>query len=280
MKSLDTYYKHAVKSLTPSYGERESQNIVRYWFDVRAGWSRMDILLRGDEMMNLAWFEADLDRLMASEPIHYVVGKAYFMERLLEVNPTTLVPRPETEELVRGIIEYIGSETALKVLDVGTGSGCIALGIKLLRAEWTVSGLDIQPGAVATAQRNAATWGLDVSFTTADLRTSSALTEDVIVSNPPYIPSSEGASMDPHVVGEEPNIALFVPDDTPLEYYEMLLDKGTQVPPKRSRYFGFEIHEDFGAEMKLLAAKFGVKNIKLVKDLQGKDRMIFGRYDG
>ena len=240
----------------------------------------MDLLLRGDEMMNLAWFEADLDRLMASEPIHYVVGKAYFMERLLEVNPTTLVPRPETEELVRGIIEYIDSKTALKVLDIGTGSGCIALGIKLLRADWTVNGLDIQPGAVATARRNAATWGLDVSFTTADLRTSGALTEDVIVSNPPYIPSSEGASMDPHVVGEEPNIALFVPDDTPLEYYEMLLDKGTQVSPERSRYFGFEIHEDFGDEMISLAAQYGVKNIKLVQDLQGKDRMIFGRYDG
>ena len=240
----------------------------------------MDILLRGDEMMNLAWFEADLDRLMASVPIHYVVGKAYFMERLLEVNPTTLVPRPETEELVRGIIEYIDTKAALKVLDVGTGSGCIALGIKTLRADWTVNGLDIQPGAVATARRNAADWGLDVSFTTADLRTSGALTEDVIVSNPPYIPSSEGASMDPHVVGEEPNIALFVPDDTPLEYYDMLLDKGTQVPPERSRYFGFEIHEDFGAEMISLAAQYGVKNIKLVKDLQGKDRMIFGRYDG
>ena len=280
MKSLDTYYKHAVKSLTPSYGERESQNIVRYWFDVREGWSRMDLLLRGDEMMNLAWFEADLDRLMASVPIHYVVGKAYFMERLLEVNPTTLVPRPETEELVRGIIEYIDTKAALKVLDVGTGSGCIALGIKTLRADWTVNGLDIQPGAVATARRNAADWGLDVSFTTADLRTSGALTEDVIVSNPPYIPSSEGASMDPHVVGEEPNIALFVPDDTPLEYYDMLLDKGTQVPPERSRYFGFEIHEDFGDEMISLAAQYGVKNIKLVKDLQGKDRMIFGRYDG
>jgi release factor glutamine methyltransferase len=280
METLATYQQRAVNALTPSYGARESQNIVRFWLEVRGGFSRMDLVLRGIEEVELVWFDADLERLIALEPVHYVVGCAYFMEQLLEVNATTLVPRPETEELVRGIVDYISDASVRTLVDVGTGSGCIALGIKSLRDAWEVTGIDVQAGAVAVAKRNAGAWGLDVGFKQQDVRTMDRLTEDVIVSNPPYIPRSEGATMDRHVVGEEPDVALFVPDDQPLEFYEMILEKGIKVAPERSRYFGFEIHEDFGPEMVELAHRYGLKNVELVQDLQGKDRMIFGRYDG
>lgn len=280
MESLATYQQRAVNALTPSYGARESQNIVRFWLEVRGGFSRMDLVLRGTEEVELDWFDADLERLIALEPIHYVVGCAYFMEQLLEVNATTLVPRPETEELVRHMVDYISNAPIRTLVDVGTGSGCIALGIKSLRSAWEVTGIDVQAGAVAVAKRNAGAWGLKVGFKQQDVRTMDRFTEDVIVSNPPYIPRSEGVTMDKHVVSEEPDVALFVPDDQPLEYYEMILEKGTRMAPERSRYFGFEIHEDFGPEMVELGHRYGLKNVELVPDLQGKDRMIFGRYDG
>jgi len=112
MESLATYQQRAVNALTPSYGARESQNIVRFWLEVRGGFSRMDLVLRGTEEVELDWFDADLERLIALEPVHYVVGCAYFMEQLLEVNVTTLVPRPETEELVRGMVDYISNAPA------------------------------------------------------------------------------------------------------------------------------------------------------------------------
>lgn len=130
MKRLGSYYKHAVKALIPSYGERESQNVVRYWFEIREGLSRMDLVLRGDEEFEFDWYSKDLKLLLAQVPVQYVVQRALFMEELLEVSPTTLIPRPETEELVRNLINYVPEGEVMDVIDVGTGSGCIALGIK------------------------------------------------------------------------------------------------------------------------------------------------------
>jgi len=280
MKRLDSYYKHAVKALIPSYGERESQNVVRYWFEIREGLSRMDLVLRGDEEFEFDWYSEDLKLLLAQVPVQYVVQRALFMEELLEVSPTTLIPRPETEELVRNLINYVPEGEVMDVIDVGTGSGCIALGIKRLRPSWNVHGIDIQSGAVEVAARNASLWGVDVAFEQNDLRALQSLDFDIVISNPPYIPYQERTTMEARVEGEEPEIALFVSDHDPLEYYEMLLAKGTRNAPKTSRYFAFEIHEDFGPDTAELAAKYGLQHIVLTKDMQGKDRMIFGRYDG
>jgi len=280
MKRLGSYYKHAVKALIPSYGERESQNVVRYWFEIREGLSRMDLVLRGEEEFEFDWYSEDLTLLMAQVPVQYVVQRALFMEELLEVSPTTLIPRPETEELVRNLINYVPEGVAMDVIDVGTGSGCIALGIKRLRPSWNVQGIDIQSGAVDVAARNASLWGVDVAFEQNDLRALQSLDFDIVVSNPPYIPYKERTTMEARVEGEEPEIALFVSDQDPLEYYEMLLAKGTRNAPENSRYFAFEIHEDFGPNTAELAAKYGLQHIVLTKDMQGKDRMIFGRYDG
>lgn len=279
MKTLAQHYQEALQALANQYDDREAKNVVHYWLDARAGISRTDLVIDAAKQVEWPWFERDLARLAKLEPVQYVVGKAYFMDRLLDVNPSTLIPRPETEELVRGIADYVPLMQA-KVLDIGTGSGCIPLGVKSLRPDWSVRGIDIQEKAVETAGKNAAAWKLDVRFEQADVFGMESLDADVIISNPPYIPEYERTTMERNVVGEEPDVALFVPDDSPLVFYETILMKGTRGSKEGATYFGFEIHEDFGGEMLELGREYGLQDVQLKQDMQGKDRMIFGRYDG
>lgn len=279
MTTLAQHYQEALQALANQYDEREAKNVVHYWLDARAGISRTDLVIDAAKEVEWPWFERDLARLAKLEPVQYVVGKAYFIDQLLEVNPSTLIPRPETEELVRGIVDYVPLEQA-QVLDIGTGSGCIPLGVKSLRPNWSVRGIDIQEKAVETARKNATSWNLDVRFDRVDVFDLESLQADVIISNPPYIPEYERSTMERNVVGEEPDVALFVPDDSPLVFYETILRKGTLGSKAGSTYFGFEIHEDFGGQMLELGREYGLQDLQLKQDMQGKDRMIFGRYDG
>lgn len=279
MTTLAQHYQEALQALANQYDEREARNVIQYWLDVRAGISRTDLVINSTRIVDWSWFHDDLARLINLEPVQYVVGKAYFMDQLVEVNPSTLIPRPETEELVRALVDYVPVQQA-QVLDVGTGSGCIPLGVKILRPLWSVSGIDIQERAVETARKNAKAWKLDAGFDQADVFSLESLEADVIISNPPYIPERERSTMERNVVGEEPDLALFVPDHRPLVFYETILMKGTLTSKASPTYFGFEIHEDFGAKMLELGSEYGLQDLQLKQDMQGKDRMIFGRYDG
>jgi len=268
MKSLSTYRNAALSALADFYDKREAQNVVSYWFEQRLGLTRTDFVLKLEEPIDFPSYEEDLSRLQQHEPVQYVCGRAPFMDFWLEVSGDTLIPRPETEELVQWVIETL-PQHKLTLLDVGTGSGAIAVALKRARPDCTVIAIDVDSEALDIARRNAKTCGVDVDFRQVDVIEQSLPAADVIISNPPYIPALERQTMEPHVIRHEPGLALFVPDDDPLLFYRIIAQQASTV--------FFEIHMGFGKEMREMLAKFGFDRIELRKDLQGRDRMILAQ---
>lgn len=218
-------------------------------------------------------------RLLQSEPIQYILGKTCFYGYDFLVNPSTLIPRPETEEL----IDYILSdhkEEKLRLLDIGTGSGCIAVTFARERKGAEVIGIDISSAAIDTARENARLLQTEnITFIQADILSESQSEQmisgkfDLIVSNPPYIMEKEKDSMEKNVLGYEPGSALFVPDHDPLLFYRRIAQFGKKrLNPGGQLYF--EINALLGKEMVGLVNDEGYKEIKLIPDLSGKDRFI------
>jgi len=265
MKSLLTYRNTALSKLANFYDEREAQNVVTYWFEQRLGLTRTEVVLKLQEPINFPSFEEDLSRLQQHEPVQYVCGGAPFMDFWLAVSGATLIPRPETEELVQWVLETL-PQHKLTLLDVGTGSGAIAIALKRARPDCTIIAIDVDSEALDIAQRNAKNCGVAVDFRQVDVLEQSLPAADVIISNPPYIPALERQTMEPHVIRHEPELALFVPDDDPLLFYRIIAQQASTV--------FFEIHMDFGEEIREMLVKFGFDRIELRKDLQGRDRMI------
>ncbi len=278
MKTLSDYKQNALALLSTIYGARESANIVNYWIEARLGLSRMDQFLKAEEVFLFDSYEADLKELTDRKPIQYVVGHAYFHGLEIGLNSSTLIPRPETEELVNEVVKLIDATQAKRIIDLGTGSGCIALAIKSIRPDVEVVGFDNNSDAIDQARRNAETLGLHVNFIVADLFNYSFDSADIIVSNPPYIPTSECENMEEHVIAHEPEGALFVPDEQPLLFYDAIFALGKEILSNRVGWMVFEIHHLFGEEMQQLGIKYCAKEVKLIQDLQGKDRMLLARY--
>lgn len=278
MKTLSDYKQNALVLLSTIYGARESANIVNYWIEARLGLSRMDQFLKAEEVFLFDSYEADLKELTDRKPIQYVVGHAYFHGLEIGLNSSTLIPRPETEELVNEVVKLIDATQAKRIIDLGTGSGCIALAIKSIRPDVEVVGFDNNSDAIDQARRNAETLGLHVNFVVADLFNYSFDSADIIVSNPPYIPTSECENMEEHVIAHEPEGALFVPDEQPLLFYDAIFALGKKILSNRVGWMVFEIHHLFGEEMQQLGIKYCAKEVKLIQDLQGKDRMLLARY--
>ena len=278
MKTLSDYKQNALALLSTIYGARESANIVNYWIEARLGLNRMDQFLKAEEVFLFDSYEADLKELTDRKPIQYVVGHAYFHGLEIGLNSSTLIPRPETEELVNEVVKLIDATQAKRIIDLGTGSGCIALAIKSIRPDVEVVGFDNNSDAIDQARRNAETLGLHVNFIVADLFNYSFDSADIIVSNPPYIPTSECENMEEHVIAHEPEGALFVPDEQPLLFYDAIFALGKEILSNRVGWMVFEIHHLFGEEMQQLGIKYCAKEVKLIQDLQGKDRMLLARY--
>lgn len=276
---LSHYKQNAREILEPIYGPRESANIIAYWMEARLKLSRIDQVLRSENVFHFETYESDLVALVARVPVQYIIGHTFFYGLKIGLNSATLIPRPETEELVREVIELIDATEAKSILDIGTGSGCIALAIKSRRPNISVVGIDINPEAIRQAVINAEELRLDVDFRVGDVFKCSLDSADIIVSNPPYIPRSEREHMETHVVDYEPEGALFVPDQQPLLFYDTIFDLGARIFAKRGGWLAFEIHHLFGEEMKALSVKHSAKEVKLLKDLQGKDRMLLVKYE-
>lgn len=270
MRTVSEYRHHALERLTQTYDSRESANIVSLWFQSRLGMSRTDLVLNATTEVSFATFEADLDRLLQSEPIQHILGWAEFYGMTLKIDANTLIPRPETEELVALVLDQI-PVTPLRILDVGTGSGAIALAIKKHRPDCHVAALDWSEAALNVARQNAETQGLAVDFIHLDALSMPLPEVDLVVSNPPYIPELERASMEQNVVQFEPDMALFVPQEDPLLFYRTIAMQAKSV--------AFEIHHDKGEEMRAMLVNFGYCEIDLHKDLQGKDRIITAHHE-
>ncbi|MFD2918027.1 peptide chain release factor N(5)-glutamine methyltransferase [Psychroserpens luteus] len=235
-------------------------------------------------------FEA-LAHLKSQKPIQYILGETEFYGLPFKVNQHTLIPRPETEELVDWIInshserseESQLEESQLKILDIGTGTGCIAISLAKHLKKTKVSALDVSEDALKIAKQNAKLNEVDVEFIKDNILNSrhaegvsTSHYYDVIVSNPPYVRNLEKAEIQPNVLENEPHLALFVEDENPLQFYKAICEFA-QLNLKDNGTLFFEINEYLGKEMIQLMKEFKFKDIELKKDMFGKDRMIFGR---
>ncbi|MCG2617267.1 peptide chain release factor N(5)-glutamine methyltransferase [Terrimonas sp. NA20] len=223
-----------------------------------------------------------LERLLTHEPVQYVLGEAWFSGLRFKVDPNVLIPRPETEELVEWVIDHCKFPLGdLNILDVGTGSGCIAISLKRRLGKGKVWACDLSAGALALAAENARTLGADVHFVELDFLSADARAAlpafDIIISNPPYIPERDKSDMHSNVLGYEPHMALFVPDDDGLLFYRAIAAFGKTHLKKDGAVY-VEIYEGAGQATLELFRDAGY-TAELKRDMQGKDRMIRGVLD-
>ena len=263
--------------LTPLYGEGEAKAIARMVYEVRFGLAFTDLCIGKDTQLS-ADDQAELEeialRLERHEPVQYVLGKAEFMGNWYDVEPGVLVPRPETQELVRWIVL---KDTTANILDIGTGSGCIAITLADMYPEAEVTAWDISEKALKVAQGNAKRFGVNVNFEQVDILANSQQlmvnSFDVIVSNPPYICHKERETMNQNVLDYEPHEALFVPDDDPLLFYRAIAEYGTKAL-KPEGWLYFEINPLYAEPLCELLSTMSYHDIECKDDQYGKQRMI------
>jgi release factor glutamine methyltransferase len=267
-------------ALTPQYGESEAISMCRYVFDdyfaLKANDASQEHIFQSFLIED---FHTIKNRLLAAEPVQYVVGFTWFYGLKFKVNPSVLIPRPETEELVLWILETVKEESLhnVSVLDIGTGSGCIPITLKVKNDTLKISSVDVSESALITASRNAFRNNADIDFKCSDILNKNHQNEfgnfDIIVSNPPYIPKKEKSLMHNNVFDFEPHLALFVEDDNPLIFYETIIDFA-QKHLNTDGYLFFECNEYNAHEVKGLLTEKQFCDIALRKDMSEKDRMI------
>ena len=281
-----TNYRELCRRIAEKYGLDEARAIVRLVLGERFGLSMADILcdkvteLSADDRTEL---EKIMLRLENGEPVQYVLGFAEFCGRRFSVGPEVLIPRPETEELCRWMVEEGGTrkeEGDFSILDIGTGSGCIAITLAAELPDAQVSAWDISEKALATARKNADSIGVNVDFELIDILKnppSSFLLPpssfNMVVSNPPYICQTEKSSMKPHVLEYEPHVALFVPDDDPLLFYRAIADFAVHAL-KPNGWLYFELNPLYINELKTMLSERNFDKIEEKCDQFGKKRMI------
>lgn len=277
MHPIYTYIKQV---LHPYYQETEAGALAKWILTEVFHFSTFDLYAGKD--MNFSENDRDrlediLNRLRDYEPLQYVLGKAEFGGLSFEVTPDVLIPRPETLELVEWITADCQGTEGVRILDIGTGSGCIPVTLyKRLEAyRPQVASWDISEKALEVAGRNAVANGAVVAFCCQDVL-SESLPEtevDVLVSNPPYIAEKEKASMERNVLDWEPGLALFVPDDDPLLFYRRIAEAGLRILSPKGRLY-YEINRAYGKETVELLERLGYTEVELRKDLSGNDRMV------
>jgi release factor glutamine methyltransferase len=221
------------------------------------------------------------DELKTGKPLQYILGETTFYDCIIRVDSSTLIPRPETEEMVDIIIRE-NKDFKGNILDIGTGSGCIAIALAKNIPGAQITGIDISGNAIAVAQKNAEINNVSVSFSEGDIFSfDPSITSEagIIVSNPPYVSESEKKFMSRNVLGFEPPEALFVPDTDPLKFYKQILTIGDKILVPNGRIY-FEINEAMGKPMTELVESSGYSEIKIIKDLNCKDRILKGRKNG
>ena len=266
------------EQLSKSYEPQEANALARIIFCDILGQSNVDYYLCKD--MDLSGNEEEkvksiLQRLEKYEPIQYIEGKKYFSGREFFVRQGVLIPRPETEELVE--LAAQACKPNAKILDIGTGSGCIAISLAKKLPEAEVHAWDISEAALEVAKQNNEQLSASVHFEQHDILTYQATGEeafDLIISNPPYITESEKAEMETNVLAWEPSIALFVPDNDPLLFYRRIGELALRMLTPNGKLF-FEINRAYGDATKQLLCNQGYKNIHIQKDLSGNDRFVY-----
>ena len=271
------------KELDGLYPPEEIESFIRIIFKKLKQYTLTDFVLKQDELLP----EKETDqirqiamRLKSLEPIQYILGETEFYGLPIRVKPGVLIPRPETEELVDWTLKS-RQKDACRILDVGTGSGCIPISLKKHWPKAHVMACDISQEALEIARMNAGLNQTEIAFFHLNilnpLLPDSFPKIDILISNPPYVTESEKAEMNDNVLKYEPAKALFVPDHDPLVFYRALATFGKKYLNPGGRLF-WEINEAFGKECRALLKENGFSDVHLKKDLQGKNRMIFARY--
>lgn len=263
--------------LRGAYPAEEVDAMTRVVMEEVLHYTPVDVVIRGDfdvpDFM-AEQIQAVATRLLRHEPLQYILGVARFHGHNFKVTPATLIPRPETEQLVDMVVDELGSRADLRVLDVGTGSGCIAIALARALRFAQVSAIDISDDALAVARENAAALGVKVDFEQADILTlpsPSRPTLDVLVSNPPYVMESERATIEANVLNYEPAGALFVPDADPLRFYTAIARYAMDALVPGGRLY-LEINQQMGNAMRKLLNSSGFDDIAIVRDHYGNDR--------
>ena len=268
---------HTIRDAVVSlYGEREAEMIGRMVVCDKLSYNLSQLVAHYDEECEVAELESIIEELRRGRPVQYVLGRAEFCDFVFEVAEGVLIPRPETEELVYRIAE--SAKRGARILDIGTGSGAIAITLAKLVKEAKVVAIDISSEALAIAKKNAERLGAEVEFVEADaLGDLSRLGEfDIIVSNPPYIPQSDIVDMRKNVVDFEPHTALFVPDNDILKFY-VATAENAQKMLREDGSLWFEIYEKAGAELCEVLRKKGFAQTELIEDSNLKPRMVWSR---
>lgn len=272
-------YRELWRTLEPLYGNGEARAVTDYVLDVCFGLSKADIMCGAVEEMTAektAELRKIFSRLTGGEPVQYVLGSAEFCGRWFNVRPGVLIPRPETEELCAWITADSKASGSPKVLDIGTGSGCIAITLQLDMPESKVTAWDISADALDVARENAKQLGANVSFVKQDALNAKPEGEwDVIVSNPPYICEKEKKDMAVNVLEHEPHTALFVPDADPLLFYRAITRLAVQTLSKGGRLY-FEINPIYADDTCRMMQAEGMTAVELRSDMYGKQRMAKG----
>ena len=278
--NLQKTKRHFTEVLAEKFPKREAEQLMRILLEDLFGidWNQqlMNPDLRIDEHQHYQLGEA-VKRLLSGEPVQYVMGMARFCDLLIKVSPAVLIPRPETEEMVQKICASMPKEKTMRIWDIGTGSGCIAIALAKQFPNAEVVAFDVSEEALQISKENAESNGAKVTFVQDDVLnpTSDYFTQpvDLVVSNPPYVCDSERASMEANVLDWEPEKALFVPDDDPLRFYHQILALAKKKLNPNGQVW-FEINERMGEELVSLCREMGFSNAEVLEDFAGKPRFV------
>ncbi len=275
MASRRELFLRVADSIRELYGDVEARQIAEMIITECGEITRSQLLVEPDKELEIKDIDRIIEELRSWRPVQYVIGRADFDDMSLEVREGVLIPRPETEELV----EWIVAESApdARILDVGTGSGCIAIALSRRLKGSRVWALDISPEALAIARRNGESYAPSVEFVHGDALAdfSSVIAEklDVVVSNPPYIPRSDENSMRRNVTDYEPSTALFVEDSDPLIFYRSIARTARRMLKPEGRLY-YEIYEHFASDMVAMLEAEGYVEVAVREDFRGKQRMV------
>lgn len=277
--SVEVLIKAFEDGLISVYPLEEIRGFVKWSFGFVCHFSSLELSLKIKEILSdehVKKLFGIIERLRTEEPIQYILGETEFYGLKILVNPNVLIPRPETEELVDLIIKE-NQNIEMKILDIGTGSGCIPIALKKNLPKATITGIDVSAKALHTAKENAAMNGFEIDFremSILDEREVSGLPSfDIIVSNPPYITQKERPLMQKNVLNYEPHFALFVEDDDALIFYRAIVDFALMHAAKETKVY-WEINEAKDEELGQLLAEKGIADYSILKDLSGRNRML------
>jgi len=278
--------KQLIDSLTDIYDDSEAANITELIVEHITRWSRIERTTNKDVPLSYAQkelLEQSVKRLQQHEPVQYIINEAWFAGMRFYVDKNVLIPRPETEELVEWVVKEFKTKNpdpitaGNKILDVGTGSGCIAIALKKNLPDAEIWACDISDEVLNIARMNADALGATIDFTPLNFLEADQRNQlphvDIIVSNPPYVPQQDRAEMRKNVVDHEPSIALFVPDNDPLVFYKAIADFAKEKLNEGGSIY-LEIHEGLAEKIDHLFRTKDYSSVEIKKDLQGKDRMV------